>query len=244
MTQLRDRHDVPGTVDQAMNEEHADRTPRTARGIKTRAKILAAAEDVFATLGYQEASIVRITEAAGVGQGTFYLYFESKLEVFEQLVVDLNRRVRHAMAERAQQGTTRLERERLGFQGFFEFTASHPALYRIIREAEFVSPKSLRYHYSRIVEGYTDGLREAHSTGEISADPEVAAWILMGIGEMVGMRWVLWGDATNDDSLPLGGAPQQVPPHVFDAMMQFIRNGLGAAEPEGEKGPEAGTEPG
>ncbi|MGO1342428.1 MAG: TetR/AcrR family transcriptional regulator, partial [Cellulosimicrobium funkei] len=51
--------------------------PRTARGNRTRAKILAAAEQVFAEVGYHDASIVKITESAGVGQGTFYLYFES-----------------------------------------------------------------------------------------------------------------------------------------------------------------------
>lgn len=209
----------------------ADRKPRTARGERTRNKILEAAEQVFAELGYTEASIVRITDAAGVGQGTFYLYFESKLEVFERLVEDLNRRVRHAMADRAQQGTTRLERERLGFQGFFEFTAQHPALYRIIREAEFVSPRSLRLHYSRIVEGYTKGLVDAKAEGEITADPEVAAWILMGIGEMVGMRWVLWGDTPQDPNAPMGGKTQQVPDDVFNSMMKFIQAGLGAHVP-------------
>ena len=54
-----------------------------------------AAEDVFTELGYHEASIVKITEAAGVAQGTFYLYFGSKQDVFEEVVLDLNRRVRH-----------------------------------------------------------------------------------------------------------------------------------------------------
>src|SRR5690606_13645032 len=181
-----------------------NRTPRTARGTATRAKILAAAETVFAELGYTEASIVRITEEAGVGQGTFYLYFESKLQVFEETVEDLNRRVRHAMSTAAARGSNRIEAERLGFEGFFAFTAEHPALYRIVREAEFVSPRALKQHYSRIVDGYVDGLTAAKDAGEIDADPTVAAWALMGIGEMLGMRWVLWGDrADTGDGGPL-----------------------------------------
>ena len=81
--------------------------PLTARGTRTRAKLLAAAEVVFARYGYTEASIVRITEEAGVGQGTFYLYFSSKLEIFEELVDDLNRRVRHAMSEASAGSPTR-----------------------------------------------------------------------------------------------------------------------------------------
>ena len=115
----------------------------TARGERTRQRLLEAAERVFTELGYHDASIVKITEAAGCGQGTFYLYFASKKEIFDELVLDLNTRVRHAMSEAAEKGTTRAERELLGFAGFFRFTAEHPALYRIIRQAEFVSPETL-----------------------------------------------------------------------------------------------------
>jgi len=207
--------------------------PRTARGSATKARILEAAESVFARLGYTGASIVRITEEAGVGQGTFYLYFDSKLAVFEEVVDDLNRRVRHSMSEAAARGSTRIEAERLGFQGFFEFTAAHPALYRIVREAEFVSPRALRRHYTRIVEGYTDGLERAKAAGEIAADPTVAAWMLLGIGEMIGMRWVLWGDRATGQDGPLAGVTGAVPPAVFDEMMRFIRAGLGSGAAPG-----------
>lgn len=207
--------------------------PRTARGEQTRAKLLEAAEKVFSECGYAEASIVRITEAAGVAQGTFYLYFSSKLEIFEELVEDLNRRVRHAMTEAAAGATTRIEIEREGFRAFFRFTEEHPALYRIIREAEFVSPQSLRLHYTRIVSGYIEGLAAAKHAGEIGdVDPSVVAWVLMGIGEMVGMRWVLWGEQgeQGDDDDPTASGTSSVPDDVFEQMMSFIRRGLGASD--------------
>lgn len=213
------------------------RTPRTARGTRTRAVILAAAEEVFAELGFQDASITRITERAGVGQGTFYLYFASKLEVFEELVEDLNHRVRQAMSEAAASATSRLEAERAGFRGFFAFTAEHPALYRIIREAEYVSPRSLRLHYTRIVEGYIQGLTAARAAGELDAglDPVVAAWALMGIGEMAGMRWVLWGEegGRGSDADPLASGTSRMPEEVFEALMRFIGRALGAPGTEG-----------
>ena len=189
----------------------------SARGERTRRRLLAAAEEVFAELGYHDASIVKITEAAGVAQGTFYRYFESKQQVFDELVEDLNRRVRQAMAEGSAQGTTRAESERLGFRAFFRFTADHPALYRIIRQAEFVSPAALHLHYERIAAGYVTGLRDAIGSGEIAdADPAVLAWALMGVGELIGMRWILWGDT------------DAVPDDVFEQMMAFIARGLGA----------------
>jgi AcrR family transcriptional regulator len=170
------------------------------RGVRTRTRILEAAEQVFADVGYHDASIVKITEAAGVAQGTFYLYFEGKKQVFDELVVDLNRRVRHAMKEASSKGTTRVDSEILGFAAYFRFTSEHKALYRIIRQAEFVSPEMLRYHYDRLSEGYVEALAEARDSGEIGeVDPKVTAWALMGMGELIGLRWLLM---ENRDRMP------------------------------------------
>lgn len=169
--------------------------PLSKRGLETRRRLLDAAERVFGDVGYHDASIVKVAEEAGVAAGTFYLYFDSKRAVFDELVRDLNRRVRHAMKEGSSQGTTRLEAELRGFEAYFRFTAEHPALYRIIRQAEFVSPEMLHYHYDRLSRGYIEALHEAVERGEIGRlDPEVTAFALMGLGEMIGMRWILWGD--------------------------------------------------
>jgi AcrR family transcriptional regulator len=227
-------------------------TVLSARGLRTRRRLLDAAEKIFAELGYPTASIVKITEEAGCGLGTFYLYFEGKQEIFNEVVVDLNRRVRHAMTEaaRAKAPEGRIASERAGFRAFFRFTAEHPALYRIIRQAESASPEALRLHYSRIVDGYVAGLEQGQQAGEVHRmDPEVVAWALMGIGEIIGMRWVLWPDREAWD----GGAPDSaagrreddanraapagagddpdraelgVPDHVFDTMMEFIERAL------------------
>jgi AcrR family transcriptional regulator len=174
---------------------NVDGRPLSQRGIDTRRRLLDAAEDVFGELGYHDASIVKVAEAAGVAAGTFYLYFDSKKAIFDELVRDLNRRVRRAMKEGSSQGTTRLEAELGGFDAYFRFTAEHPTLYRIIRQAEFVSPEMLRYHYDQLSAGYIEGLKEASDSGEIGQlDAEVAAYGLMGLGELIGMRWILWGD--------------------------------------------------
>jgi AcrR family transcriptional regulator len=193
----------------------ADGRTLSARGVETRQKLLDAAESVFAELGYHDASIVKLTEAAGVGQGTFYLYFSSKKEIFDELVRHLNRRVRHAMKEASEQGTTRLESELLGFGAYFRFTTEHPGLYGIIRQAEFVSPEMLRYHYDKLSEGYIGALREAMERGETAQlDPEVTAWALMAAGEMIGMRWILWGDG-------------EMPEHVERELARIVRGVLG-----------------
>lgn len=183
------------------------------RGARTRARIVSAAEAVFTELGYHEASIVKITEAAGVAQGTFYLYFGSKKDVFEEVVLDLNRRVRHYVNEAAKEGTTRLEREVLGFRAYFRFAAENPALYRVMRQAEFVAPDALKLHYQRFSEGYETGLKEAMDAGEIvEADPVVIGWALMGIAELFGIR-TLW---------------QGIPESELVELEAFIGRALGA----------------
>ena len=180
-----------------MTTKGTDGRTLSPRGLETRARLLEASERVFGELGYHEASIVKITEAAGVGQGTFYLYFASKKEIFDELIRDLNRRVRHAMKDASSRGGTRLEAELLGFGAYFRFTAEHPALYRIIRQAEFVSPEMLEFHYEKLAAGYVEGLRESIARGEVGAiEPEVTAWALMAAGEMLGMRYILWGDGS------------------------------------------------
>ncbi|MET0296463.1 MAG: TetR/AcrR family transcriptional regulator [Microbacterium sp.] len=204
--------------------------PLTKRGEATRRRLLEAAEVVFADQGYHEASIVKITERAGIGLGTFYLYFDSKQSIFEALVIDLNRRVRRSMSEAMADATTRLEAEHAGFRGFFRFTAEHPALYRVVREAEFVSPEVLRLHYTRIVDGYEAGLRAAQKAGDVDSglDPAIAAWALMGMGELIGMRFLLW--ERDADGTP----PAELAPGVFDAMTRFIDNALAPRHAQGD----------
>lgn len=193
----------------------AGSTPR--RGEDTRRRILEAAESVFAALGYHDASIVRITEAAGVAQGTFYIYFGGKQQIFDEVVYDLNRRVRQAMTSASAGAPSRMEAERRGFAAFFQFTADHPALYRLIRQAEFVSPDVLHHHYESIISGYIPQLESAMASGEVTpTDPSVLAWALIAVGEMAGMRWILWGE------------DRVMPPEVFEEVMAVIGRMLGS----------------
>lgn len=51
-----------------------------------RQHILLHARDVFARHGYHAAKIDEIVAAAGIARGTFYLYFEDKRAIFEEIV--------------------------------------------------------------------------------------------------------------------------------------------------------------
>ncbi|MFJ8820990.1 TetR/AcrR family transcriptional regulator [Streptomyces sp. NPDC102467] len=70
-------------------------TPRSARGIRTRTALVAAAREVFERDGYLDARITDISAAAHVASGSFYTYFNSKEEIFQALVEQVQEEMLH-----------------------------------------------------------------------------------------------------------------------------------------------------
>lgn len=208
--------------------------PVTRRGEETRRRILDSAEEVFGESGYYEASVSEITRRANVAQGTFYIYFHTKRDIFVELVDDLGRQVRDAIRRAVGDAPTRLEAERRGFAAFFTFVAEHRRIYSIVQEAERVAPETAQAYYHNISRGYERGLRAAIKAGEVRPlDPDVVAHALMGIGHFLALRWIVW-----PQRLPLDGEPSDrpqeasqtenasLPPDVFETAFDFIAHGL------------------
>ncbi|MCA1297614.1 TetR/AcrR family transcriptional regulator [Stappia indica] len=188
--------------DQPDRDAQTGREPKTARGEATRRAILGAAEKVIGRQGFNEASIGSITREAGVAQGTFYIYFSSKDEVFSELVVEMGRMLRHVISEATGGMADRLEAEREGLRAFLTFVASRPELYRIVQEAQFVDPDAYRAYFRTFAEGYRQGLAEAAEAGAIRpGNADVRAWALMGIARALGEYSVVFGDTTPIDEV-------------------------------------------
>lgn len=199
--------------------EERQTTPVTEKGKATRQALLNAAEEVFGEMGYDGASVSEITRRAGVAQGTFYVHFPEKSATFAELVSHVNHKVRAQSAQATEGLTDRLEVERRGFEAFFQYVDDHPGIYRIIRDAEFAAPESHRKHYASLAKGYAEGLSEAMEAGQISddIDPELLAYLLMGLAEFMGSRIGDWSDRLSRDE-------------VAEQLMTFISRGLGASE--------------
>ncbi len=204
----------------------------TRKGEATRARLLAVAEEVFGTKRYHGTSVVDITQAAGVAQGTFYVYFPSKLTIFHELVTYLSHALRKHIAVAVSDLDDRLEIERTGIRAFLEFIREHKYLYRIVREAEAVDEDLYRWYYQTLAKGYATGLAQAVDKGQVQAlEPEAMAYALMGVSDFLGMRWVLWED-------------REPPEQFFEATMRFIERGLTpdvAVEPRGGRGNKAAS---
>ncbi|MBP2019285.1 AcrR family transcriptional regulator [Symbiobacterium terraclitae] len=198
------------------------------RAEATRRKLLEAAEEVFAELGFFRASVAEITRRANVAQGTFYIYFKAKEDIFRALVRTMSHDLRQELAMAVASITDRAEAERVGLETFLHFVTRRRNLYIIVRECEFVDPELHRWYYSRLAEGYMRGLRQAMARGQFrQLDAEAAAYALMGAFHMVGMRWALWEG--------------RVPPReVVESVVSIVLHGLVPRPGEGDPGQPAG----
>lgn len=178
-----------------------DKQPRTARGERTRRKLLDAAAAEFAENGFHAGSISAITRRAGVALGSFYTYFDSKDAIFRALVSDMSEMVRVAAREAIDPAMAPLEIEQAALAAFLAFAADHKEIYRIIDEAEFVDPESYRRHYEttagRIGERLVAGAQAGAFRGDLD---EAAAWAIMGMNVFLGLRYAIW--ARPGDPLP------------------------------------------
>ena len=206
----------PGSFKQAASPRRAARAePVPQGGEATRQVLLQAAERMFGQAGFHRTTISGITYVAGVAQGTFYLYFPSKVDIFTALVREINRQFRAEERAAIAGLRDRREIERVGFRTFFDFISRHREAYRIVREAEFVDEGIGRWYYERLAQGYVRGLREGMERGEIRSLPlEPLAYALLGIGHFVGLRWIVWEGR------------EAIPDSVLEAMLDFIMRGV------------------
>lgn len=188
--------------------------PKTARGMRTRDKILEAAASEFGAKGYHETGITDITKTAGVALGTFYTYYKSKEIVFRALVSHMGELTREWISKRVAGAPDRLTAERMGIAAFIEFVREHKDLYRIVMEAQFVANDSYIEYYTVFAESYTRNLADAADKGEIrSGHNEERAWALIGMSVFLGLKYGVWeGD--------------RKPSEIADAIGDLLENGL------------------
>jgi len=147
----------------------------TARGERTRNRLVAAGEEIFGLRGYHDASIAEITQTASVAQGTFYLYFDGKRELLRAVVEERGHELRATLARATAGVTGRVAKEQAGFAAFFAWMARHRALYLIVRQAEYVDGTVYRGWYRQLADGYADALGVAIDDGEIAPVDDVRA---------------------------------------------------------------------
>lgn len=191
---------------------------RVERNAWTKRRIFDAAAKIVGKYGYAEASVARITEEAGVAQGTFYNHFENRQELLDQLLPKIGIDMVHFI--RARTGTASAARQEIErFGAFFEFIREVPEFLRILNEAEYFAPIGYQKHLDNIATAYVRILRRARHSGAIEdfSDEEFEAIVhmLMGARGYLSRRYSY-----------VGGAVTAVPEHVISAYQKLVTRGL------------------
>lgn len=195
-------------------------SPRTVDRAARRAQLVAAAASVFAERGVVNTSVADIVRGAGVAQGTFYLYFDTKDDVLVAVVEEVADRLLAGLAANFDRPGANPAQRLLGLADALAALTEDRALADL---AEFIHrPENQRLHdrfaeqllprlaplvEQLIVDGVAEGSFRV-------ADPRTAAWFVLG-----GLR-----------GLELAGTPVAAMPGALDVAVGLALRALGHQE--------------
>ncbi|TCS34048.1 TetR family transcriptional regulator [Paucimonas lemoignei] len=208
---------------------------RIEKSEQTREALLQAAADVVGEKGFANASITLITQKAGVGQGTFYNYFDSRQEILDELMPAVGRNLLSYVKSNLAGGDSFAELEEQQFRAFFSFLRVAPKFSRVLSEAYLFTPEGHEAHMKNVFNNYMRFLLRSHANGEFPAyeprELEVIAQILMAARDYLARNY------TYEE----GGAPK-LPDFAVETYMKFVRYGLEGVPPQTPQEKEDGSD--
>ena len=182
---------------------------------KTYEALMTAASVVVGERGYAGTSIAKVTETAGVSQGTFYNYFEDRQSLFDKLLPYVGERMLAEIGKIVPKDVTGADREIERFRAYCDYLLQNPAFYRILYEAESFAAKAHAEHIEVIYQGYRRSLKRSMDAGAIEAMPdeelEAVIFALLGARAYIAMRY---------------GRGQEIPASAIDGYARLVRQGL------------------
>jgi TetR/AcrR family transcriptional regulator len=141
---------------------------------ETRARILAAATDLFTRCGLNGASLDDISRKAGVNRGLIYHYFKTKETLFDQVLAKPLANYVQSHLEFLQRRECDLDSLTEATEGFYRFLGKHPELVRLLGwtlamrriAVDLAQLEFTRALFSRAVER----IEEGKTNGTIRAD--------------------------------------------------------------------------
>ena len=207
----------------------ARRRPATSDQQKSqrRDEIIAAAKKVFARNGFHDTTIADIAKEAELAYGSVYWYFDSKDDLFRQLIAveeyGLRTHVAVALAKSGTQFGFAEAPFRASLRATFEFFDANPATAKLLfRDAYALDSrfdKQLGGVYERFIDDIASLIAAAQHRGDVvAAPPRLVAYMLTAlIGQMAHRR------LSTDDGISAAEAA--------DLVVALVIKGLRPSEP-------------
>ena len=166
--------------------------PKTKLGQSKMEKLLASSEELFAKNGFYGTSISDICKHAGTAVGTFYIYFETKTDVYKYLMETYKKEIKDNLAKSIKNCESRYDKEREGLKCFVKYAVSKPNVYNIIWGSLSIDRQLFIDYYVSFANSYAHALKK--DEGHVNqADTESIAYMLMGISNFLGLKAMFTG---------------------------------------------------
>lgn len=195
---------------------------RAEKADENRKALFEAAATVVGQHGYANASVGRIAEQAKLAQGTFYLYFESRQDLFDQLLPMIGEEMLAYISQCVKGSKDFFELEERGMIAFFNFLTRRQGFFRILREVDPFSDIAAEKHYSLLTRRYAEVMKRALDEAQIRPlDPlqsEVLTYVMIGARDYI-YRYAIKGKSESAAKIE----------EVVKAYICLLRNGVGKA---------------
>ena len=166
------------------------KSPKTTEKLpkaERRQQILAVAREVFARRGYHQTTVDDIVAEAGVARGTFYLYFEDKRGVFEELVDRFAQLLAMTIVriDPADAARTVSDQVRENIRRIIGTCLSERSLTKILFTdalgIDSAFDRKIHGFYENVVQLLTESLRDGQALGIVAhGEPRVLAYMSIG----------------------------------------------------------------
>ena len=158
-----------------------------------RSELVATAQELFFTKGYEHTSVSDIVKTIGVAQGTFYYYFESKEDVLEAITVNMVEELHARVLAIAEDPSMEpIEKWKRAVIASSDYKIGHRnEMLELLKASKTINNYQLRERYrqlsrEKISQLFVDILNEGIQAGLFHTDyPEESAKIVMVIGKSI-----------------------------------------------------------
>ena len=179
----------------ASQRERRGAGPLTPKGRERRSEILRAARKVFEERGFLDTRVADIVAAAGVAQGTFYSYFDSKDAIFREVA---EKTVEQMLADfstiEVEPGASPHVRVRAGLRRYLQVYRDNALMIALMEQAGTFTPemRSTRLH---VREAWLAQLERSVKRQQAAgiADPNIDPYMMVqALGAMADHVCYLW----------------------------------------------------
>lgn len=136
------------------------------------------------------------------------------MSLYCYLLLQYSHRIRMHIAKEVKKCSTRKEAERAGLKAFLHFINDHKHIYNIIWESLYIDKRLFIDYYTKFAQNYMSQIEVSQANDQMKVyDPEVIAFILMGISNFIGLNWVMFKETNDFD-------------YVVDQVIEILDKGL------------------